>query len=167
MPVLIHVSDPEAFFEPVDRFNERYLALRSWPEWSFHGRDFPSARSLQEARNRVQKRHPRTQFLALHMGNPENLDFIADSLERYPNMHVEIGGRVDELGRQPRVARRFCDRFQDRILFGSDAIMDTSERAARPDRWYESHFRLLETEDDYFESSAWWRIYGIGLPDAS
>jgi predicted TIM-barrel fold metal-dependent hydrolase len=167
MPVLIHVSDPEAFFEPVEPSNERYQALLKRPEWSFHGRDFPSNRELQEARNRVQQRHPRTQFVALHMGNPENLGFIAESMERCPNMHVEISARVDELGRQPRVARKFFDRFQDRILFGSDAIMDTAEKVGRLDRWYEAHFRFLETEDDYFESyNAPWRIYGMGLPDS-
>jgi predicted TIM-barrel fold metal-dependent hydrolase len=167
IPVLIHVSDPEAFFEPVDRYNERYQALQRRPEWSFHGRDFPAACELQEARNRVQQRHPRTQFVALHMGDPENLGFIAESMDRYPNMWVEISARVDELGRQPRVARKFFDRYQDRILFGSDAIMDTPEKVGRQDRWYEAHVRFLETEDDYFESgNAPWRIYGIGLPDS-
>ena len=81
-------------------------------------------------------------------------------------MLVEISARVDELGRQPHVARKFFDRFQDRILFGSDAIMDTPEKVGK-DRWYESHFRFLETEDDYFDSgNAPWRISGIGLPDS-
>ena len=122
LPVAIHTSDPEAFFRPTDRHNERYEELSAHPDWSFHGRDFPSDRELQEARNRVLARHPRTQFVVLHVGNSENLALVGEWLDRYPNMHVEIGARIGELGRQPRAARRFFDRYQDRILFGTDAV---------------------------------------------
>ncbi len=69
MPVAIHVSDPEAFFLPIDRFNERFEELNNHPDWSFHGRDFPSNAELLEARNRMFARHPRTQFIVLHVGN--------------------------------------------------------------------------------------------------
>ncbi len=69
LPVAIHVSDPEAFFLPTDRFNERYEELSAHPDWSFHGKDFPSNSELQEARNRVIQRHPKTNFVALHTAN--------------------------------------------------------------------------------------------------
>jgi predicted TIM-barrel fold metal-dependent hydrolase len=166
MPVLIHTADPEGFFAPVDRFNENYLSLEAHPEWSFHGRDFPGWRELHEARNRVVARHPRTQFLVLHFGDPQNLPYVSQWMDRYPNMFLEFSFRIDELGRQPRVARKFFDKYQDRIMFGSDLIMDTPERARNKDGFYEVAYRFLETDDDYFDSrNSRWRIYGIKLPE--
>jgi predicted TIM-barrel fold metal-dependent hydrolase len=176
MPVAIHVSDPEAFFLAIDRFNERFEELNSHPDWSFHGRDFPSHRQLLDARNRVLARHPKTTFVALHVGNnAENLGFVSECLDRYPNMHVEIGARVGELGRQPRSARRFFDRYQDRILFGTDAVPHGVETPQQVfgQQLYAIYFRFLETEDEYFDYApaptppqGRWRIYGIGLPDS-
>jgi predicted TIM-barrel fold metal-dependent hydrolase len=176
LPVAIHVSDPEAFFLETDRFNERFEELANHPTWSFHGRDFPSNRELLEARNRVFARHPKTQFIALHVGNnAENLASVSECLERFPNMHVEIGARIGELGRQPRTARKFFDRFQDRILFGTDAVpngVDTPQQIFG-DKLYEIYYRFLETEDEYFDYApapvppqGRWQIYGLGLPEA-
>jgi predicted TIM-barrel fold metal-dependent hydrolase len=175
MPVAIHTSDPEAFFLPTDRFNERYEELNAHPDWSFHGKDFPSNRELQEARNRVMERHPRTQFVVLHVGDSENLAYVSELLDRYPNMHTEIGARIGELGRQPRAARKFFDKYQDRILFGTDAVprgVDTPQQIFG-EQLYEIYYRFLETEDEYFDYApaskppqGRWRIYGIGLPES-
>jgi predicted TIM-barrel fold metal-dependent hydrolase len=176
MPVALHVADPEAFFLPTDRFNERFEELNNHPDWSFSGRDFPSMRALLDARNRVFARHPRTTFVALHFGNhAEDLAAVSECLDRYPNMHVETGARVAELGRQPRTARRFFDRYQDRILFGTDAVphgTDTPQQIFG-EALYEIYFRFLETEDEYFDYApaptppqGRWRIYGIGLPES-
>jgi predicted TIM-barrel fold metal-dependent hydrolase len=174
-PVAIHTSDPEAFFLPTDRFNERYEELSAHPDWSFHGKDFPSNQELQEARNRVMARHPRTQFVVLHVGDSENLPYVSDLLDRYRNMHVEIGARIGELGRQPRMARKFFDKYQDRIMFGTDAVPrgnDTPQQVFG-DRLYEIYYRFLETEDEYFDYApapkppqGRWRIYGLGLPES-
>lgn len=175
MPVAIHVSDPEAFFLPTDRFNERFEELNNHPDWSFHGRDFPSNRQLLESRNRVFARHPKTTFVALHVGhNAEDLGYVSECLDRHPNMYVEMGARVGELGRQPRTARRFFERYQDRILFGTDAVphgVQTPQQVFG-ELLYEIYFRFLETEDEYFDYApaptppqGRWRIYGIGLPE--
>jgi Amidohydrolase len=43
-------------------------------------------------------------------------------MDRFPNIHVELGARIGELGRQPRMAREFFEKYQDRILFGTDAV---------------------------------------------
>ncbi len=176
MPVAIHIGDPSAFFLPIDRFNERFEELNNHPDWSFHGRDFPSNRQLLDARNRVFARHPKTTFVALHVGhNAENLGDVSESLDRYPNMHVEMGARVGELGRQPRTSRRFFDRYQDRILFGTDAVPHGNETPQQVfgEALYEIYFRFLETEDEYFDYApaptppqGRWHIYGIGLPEA-
>ncbi|HKG15613.1 MAG TPA: amidohydrolase family protein [Pyrinomonadaceae bacterium] len=174
MPVAIHTSDPEAFFLPADRFNERYEELSAHPDWSFHGRDYPTNRELHKARNRVVARHPRTQFVVLHVGDAEDLAWVSEWLDRHPNMHVEIGARIGELGRQPRAARRFFERYQDRILFGTDAVPEGFETPQQVfgDGLYEIYFRFLETEDEYFDYApapkppqGRWRIYGLGLPE--
>jgi predicted TIM-barrel fold metal-dependent hydrolase len=175
MPVAIHIGDPAAFFLPIDRFNERFEELNNHPDWSFHGRDFPSNRQLLDARNRLFARHPKTTFVALHVGhNAEDLGDVSASLDRHPNMHVEMGARVGELGRQPRTARRFFDRYQDRILFGTDAVPHGTQTPQQVfgEALYEIYFRFLETEDEYFDYApaptppqGRWRIYGIGLPE--
>lgn len=175
IPVAIHVSDPEAFFLPIDKYNERYEELHNHPDWSFHGSDFPSNRELLEARNRVFARHPKTQFVGLHCGHgAENLPFVGECLDRFPNMHVDIAARIGELGRQPRMARRFFEKHQDRIVFGTDAIPhgDDVPQQVFGDALFEIYYRFLETEDEYFDYApatkppqGRWQIYGLGLPD--
>ncbi len=175
MPVLIHTSDPEAFFLPIDRFNERWEELHAHPNWSFHGKDFPSDRELQEARFRVLAKHPKTKFVVLHFGNAENLRYIAENMDKFHNMYLEFGARIGELGRQPRTSRWFFEKYQDRILFGTDAVPHGDEYPQQVfnDRLYEIYYRFLETEDEYFDYApaaappqGRWKIYGIGLPDA-
>lgn len=175
LPVFIHTSDPDAFFTPVDRFNERWDELGNHPDWSFYGKDYPKKPELLAARNRVIERHPKTTFVCLHVANhPENLDEVTSWLRRYPNMQVEIGARIGELGRQPRRARQFFEEFEDRILFGTDATPDgrsVPQQDLTP-ALYQIYFRFLETLDEYFDYApsrtppqGRWRIYGIGLPD--
>jgi predicted TIM-barrel fold metal-dependent hydrolase len=175
LPVAMHVGDPEAFFLPIDRFNERYEELSAHPDWSFYGKDFPSFRAILDARDRVYARHPRTTFVALHVGHwAENLAAVGEMLDRFPNVHVELGARIGELGRQPRTSRRFFDKYQDRIMFGTDAIplgIETPQQVFGEDL-YRIYYRFLETEDEYFDYApsrvppqGRWRIYGLGLPE--
>jgi predicted TIM-barrel fold metal-dependent hydrolase len=115
--------------------------------------------------------------VALHVGNDaENLGYVSECMDRFPNMHVELGARISELGRQPRTARKFFDKYQDRILFGTDAVPPPQGLATPQqvfgDELYEIYFRFLETEDEYFDYApapippqGRWRIYGLGLPD--
>jgi predicted TIM-barrel fold metal-dependent hydrolase len=175
IPVAIHISDPIAFFTPTDRFNERYEELNNHPDWSFYGGDFPSNAELIAARNRMIARHPNTQFVTLHVGNfAEDLQNVSENLDRFPNMSVDIAARIGELGRQPVTARRFFDKYQDRILFGTDATPhgDQYPQQVFNDQLYEIYYRFLETNDEYFDYApakippqGRWRIYGIQLPD--
>lgn len=175
MPVAIHVSDPVAFFTPTDRFNERYEELNNHPDWSFYGADFPSNAELLEARNRVMAKHPKTQFVTLHFGNfSENLQNVGENLDRYPNMFVDMAARIGELGRQPYTSKKFFDKYQDRILFGTDATPHGDEfpQQVFNDQLYEIYYRFLETEDEYFDYApakippqGRWRIYGINQPE--
>jgi predicted TIM-barrel fold metal-dependent hydrolase len=174
MPIAIHTSDPEAFFLPIDRYNERYEELHAHPDWSFHGKDFPSNRELQEARRNVMRRHPRTQFVCLHTADAEDLEYVSQCLDAHPNMHVDIAARIGELGRQPRAAKKFIDRYQDRVVFGTDASPNSPSVPQQlfGDALYEIYFRFLETEDEYFPYApaakppqGRWNIYGLGLSD--
>ena len=176
MPVAIHISDPIAFFTPTDRFNERYEELNNHPDWSFYGGDFPSNEDLIAARNRMIARHPNTQFVTVHVGNfSEDLKNVGENLDRFPNMSVDIAARIGELGRQPMTARKFFDKFQDRVLFGTDATPHGDEfpQQVFNDQLYEIYYRFLETNDEYFDYApakippqGRWRIYGIDLPDS-
>jgi predicted TIM-barrel fold metal-dependent hydrolase len=175
LPIAIHVGDPEAFFLPTDRYNERYEELANHPDWSFHGKDFPSFKAVLEARDRVFKRHPKTTFVALHVGHwAENLPAVGEMLDTYPNVHIEIGARIGELGRQPRQSRKFFDKYQDRIMFGTDAVPNGTETPQQifGMELYQIYFRFLQTEDEYFDYApapvppqGRWQIYGIGLPE--
>jgi predicted TIM-barrel fold metal-dependent hydrolase len=164
IPVMFHSADPDAFFAPVDRFNERYEELAAHPDWSFYGLPVSKA-SLLEQRNRVFARHPKTIFVAAHLAESgENLSYVAKLLDLHPNLYVDISARVSELGRQPYTAREFVMKYADRILFGSDLLPDVE--------MYRRYYRFLETADEYFEYPSHasrqgrWNIYGISLPDA-
>ena len=162
IPVFIHSGDPEAFFHPVDATNERYEELIEHPDWSFYGRDYPSFESLLEARNRVFAKHPRTTFVSLHMGWPENLDWVSKMLDQHPNAMVEFGAREAELGRQPRRARELFLKYQDRVMFGTDNGL--------AEEMYRNNFRFLETADEYFDywggpGQGRFKISGLNLPD--
>jgi predicted TIM-barrel fold metal-dependent hydrolase len=162
-PVLIHTGDPGAFFTPLDRYNERWHELNEHPAWLFHGSRFPARADLHAQRNRVAARHPETTFIYAHIGNDgEDLAEVGRWLDAYPNVVVEFGARISELGRQPYAARRFLIRYQDRVLFGSDT---TPDRKA-----YRIYFRFLESDDEYFDPAGghhrqgMWMIYGVFLP---
>jgi predicted TIM-barrel fold metal-dependent hydrolase len=164
IPVSIHSTDPEAFFHPADNTNERYEELTEHPDWSFFGPQYPTKESILAARDRMFARHPHTTFIALHMANwPEDLDYVSHLLDTLPNVMVEFGAREAELGRQPRRAREFFLKYQDRIMFGTDNGMDEA--------MYRNHFRWLETADEYFDYWGYpgqgrWKIYGLDLPDS-
>jgi predicted TIM-barrel fold metal-dependent hydrolase len=164
IPVEIHVSDPKAFFTPVDKYNERYDELGMNPEWSFYDHGYPSKQDILDARNRVIAKHPNTIFIGAHFGNlPEDLATVAQWLDTYPNFYVDIDARISELGRQPYSARRFFLKYQDRILFGTDTPCNAEA--------YRLYFRFLETDDEYIDPTpahklqGRWMIYGLYLPD--
>jgi predicted TIM-barrel fold metal-dependent hydrolase len=173
MPVAIHSSDPEAFFLPINRFNERWEELHAHPDWSFCGKDLPSNRALQEARRMVMRRHPNTQFVCSHVADSEDLLYVSECLDEHPNMCVDIAARIGELGRQPSTTRKFFDKYQDRILFGTDASPDVGfPQQTFCETLYEIYFRFLESEDEYFDYApaptppqGRWRIYGLGLTE--
>ena len=174
LPVVIHIADPIAFFEPLDETNERWEELRAHPDWHFwpaqpagkpDAPGFPPFDALLTAFGRLVARHPRTTFVGAHVGcAAEDLGLVARLLDDNPNLNVDIAARLGELGRQPYSAREFFLRYADRIVFGVDMGPD-------PDL-YAIHYRFLETFDESFDygdepvpGQGRWQIHGIGLPD--
>jgi predicted TIM-barrel fold metal-dependent hydrolase len=165
LPVMIHVADPVAFFEPLDPSNERWEELQAHPEWHFPSPAFPAFGAIMSGLTDLVLRHPATTFIGAHVASySENLGWVGDLLERCPNFYVDISARVAELGRQPYASRRFFERHADRILFGIDVGADLET--------YQLYYRFLETNDEYFDydprgaqNQGRWRIYGIHLPD--
>jgi predicted TIM-barrel fold metal-dependent hydrolase len=161
IPVLMHCSDPIAFFQPLNETNERYEELAGRPDWLFYGKDYPPFMELIERFLKLVESHPRTNFIGAHiMSYAENLGFVAQALDNYPNLYVDMTERIGELGRQPYTARKFLLKYADRVLFGSD--YPPSKEI------YRTNFRFLESDDEYFDygrNQGRWRIYGVFLPD--
>jgi uncharacterized protein len=160
IPVLIHSADPKQFWDPIDNKNERWLELKLHPGRRYDEK-IPSWEKIIAEQHNVFRKHQKTKFINAHLGWFGNdLGKLGQLLDQFPNMYTEIGAVIAELGRQPRAAKAFLTRYQDRVLFGKDSWV--------PDE-YETYFRVLETEDEYFpyhkRYHAFWRMYGLGLSD--
>ena len=161
IPVLIHTADPKPFWQPMDSTNERWLELATHPRRK-RGDDDPAPfDTLIAEQHRMFQKHPKTTFIAAHFGwYPNDLAKLGSLLDAMPNVVVEFGAIIAELGRQPRMANQFFTKYQDRILFGKDSWV--------PDE-YPTYFRVLESTDEYFpyhkKYHAFWPMYGMGLSD--
>jgi predicted TIM-barrel fold metal-dependent hydrolase len=159
-PVLIHYADPKQFWQDHNSDNERWLELKLRPGRK-RGPDNPASwETIAAEAHDLFKQNPNTNFIAAHMawyGN--DLTFLGKFLDNNPNVNVEIGAVIAELGRQPRAANRFFERYQDRVLFGKDSYNPKE---------YATYFRVLETDDEYFpyykRYHAFWKMYGLDLP---
>ena len=161
IPVLMHVGEPLSFYEPVDRFNERWLELTLLPGRRLPADAYPGFDTMMEERDRRFARHPDTRFIAAHMGwHANDLGRLGRLLDSLPNVYAETGAILYELGRQPRNARAFFTQYQDRVLFGKDRYA--------PDE-FPYYWRTFETADEYFDYyrhyHAFWKMYGMDLPD--
>lgn len=162
IPVIIHTADPEPFWKPMDDQNERWLELALHPDRKRSDTDPAPWIDLIQQQHNIIRKHPKTNFIAAHFGwYANNLQQLGVLLDSFPNMYVEFGAVIAELGRQPINAHAFFEKYQDRILFGKDSWV--------PDE-YPTYFRVLETRDEYFpyhkKYHAFWRMYGMGLSDA-
>jgi len=161
IPVLIHTADPKPFWDEFNADNERWLELKTRPSRK-RDADSPAPwETLIAEQHRMFKKHPNTTFINAHMGwYANNLPKLSQLLDEMPNMNVGIGAIIAELGRQPRQAKAFFIKYQDRILFGKDSW--------KPEE-FPTYFRVLESDDEYFpyhkKYHAFWAMYGLDLPD--
>jgi predicted TIM-barrel fold metal-dependent hydrolase len=162
VPVFVHTGDPAEFFEPLDYENERWLEMALFPDRRFNDRSrFPTFDALMAERDRMIAKHPNTTWVLAHMGwHTQDLARLGEIFDRHPNVLGEVGAVLYDLGRQPRFAREFFERYSDRILFGKDSFA--------PDE-YPYYWRVFETADEYFDYyrdyHAFWKLYGMDLPD--
>ncbi len=161
VPVLIHAADPKSFWDDMNTDNERWLELKTHPRRKRSATDPAPWEQIIAGQHRMFKNHPGTKFINAHMGWYANdLGKLGDLLDEIPNMNVGIAAVIAELGRQPRAAKAFFIKYQDRILFGKDSW--------QPDE-FPTYFRVLETNDEYFpyykKYHAFWAMYGLDLPD--
>jgi predicted TIM-barrel fold metal-dependent hydrolase len=161
VPVLIHTGEPWSFFQPQDRFNERWLELKQFPQRARPPSRYPTWETLMAEQHHLFASHPKTIFINAHLGwLGGNLAELGRLMDQMPNMYTEIGAVLAELGRQPRFARQWFIQHQDRVLFGKDTWEPTE---------YAYYFRVLETADEYFDyyrkRHAFWKMYGLDLPD--
>ncbi|HEX6576413.1 MAG TPA: amidohydrolase family protein [Gemmatimonadaceae bacterium] len=162
VPVFIHTADPQEFFrKEIDYTNERWLELSLFPGRRYPQDQFPSFEELMKERDNVFRRHPKTTFVAAHMGwHANDLGHLGKLLDEFPNVYTEVGAVLYDIGRQPHAAHDFFVKYQDRIMFGKDSF--------QPEE-YPYYWRVFETRDEYFDYyrhyHAFWKLYGLGLPD--
>ena len=162
LPVFIHTADPQEFWQPIDYSNERWLELGLFPGRRYPADANPSFEELMTERDHLFRRHPKTTFVAAHMGwHANDLARLGRMFDEMPNVNAEVGAVLYDIGRQPRGAHDFFIKYQDRILFGKDSY--------QPEE-YPYYWRVFETRDEYFDYyrgyHAFWKLYGIDLPDA-
>jgi predicted TIM-barrel fold metal-dependent hydrolase len=161
IPIFIHTADPQEFFQPINFTNERWLELALYPDRRYPSSQFPTWEELNGERDRLFKRNPKTTFIVAHMGwHANDLARLGKMFDEMPNLYTEVGAILYDLGRQPHAAHDFFIKYQDRILFGKDSY--------QPDE-FPYYWRVFETNDEYFDYyrdyHAFWKLYGLGLPD--
>jgi predicted TIM-barrel fold metal-dependent hydrolase len=162
IPVFIHTADPPEFFQPLDYHNERWLELALFPDRRWMTDEYPKIEELFAERDRLFRKHPKTRFVAAHLGwHGSDLARLGKLFDEMPNVTAELGAVLYELGRQPRAAREFFIKYQDRLLFGKDTFAPSE---------FPYYWRVFETADEYFDYyrnyHAFWKLYGLDLPDA-
>ncbi|QMU30833.1 amidohydrolase family protein [Adhaeribacter radiodurans] len=161
IPVLIHTGEPQSFFDPIDKNNERWLELKQFPNRARPSSEYPSWEQVMQEQHSLFAKNPKTIFINAHLGwLGGDLARLGKLLDKLPNVYTEIGAVLAELGRQPHFAREWFIKYQDRVLFGKDIYAPTE---------YHTYFRVLETNDEYFDyyrkRHAFWKMYGLNLPD--
>ncbi len=128
VPLLLHLSDPDTYY--ATRYTDTSI-------YSSKERD------LQELEG-VLRRHRSINFQLAHFAaQPEihRLDNLARWFETYSNFCIDTSSArwvSRELGKDPKKARDFFIKYQDRIVFGSDCV------TWRPERdYYEGRYLAL------------------------
>ncbi|NER18591.1 amidohydrolase family protein [Spongiivirga citrea] len=161
IPVLIHSADPKPFWDAHDNKNERWLELKLRSRRKRDSKVTGSWETIIAEQHSIFRKHKSTKFINAHLGWFANdLSTLAKLMDEMPNMYTEIGAVIAELGRQPRNAKKFLTKYQDRVMFGKDYW--------KPEEYY-TYFRVLESNDEYFpyykRYHAFWKMYGLDLSD--
>jgi len=155
IPVVTHIADHPSAWTPPDVFQERTPIFQ---QYNKHGGSGESYEQILTHLPKLLAKHPKTTFIACHLANLGNdLNRLSQLLDQFPNLHLDISARDYEVGRTPRSSKRFLEKYQDRVLFGTDMGMDKS--------MYQAWWRLLESDDEYVTGRVWWPYYGLDLSE--
>jgi len=156
MPVNIHIADHPSSWQAPDVFQERTPVFQQFNKYADQGLSFEELITMLP---RLLGKHPETTFIACHLANLGH-DFgrLEKTLDDFSNLYLDISARDYEVGRQPRRAAKFLQKYSNRVLFGTDMGMEAG--------MYQNWWRLLESDDEYIEGRVWWRYYGLNLTDS-
>ena len=165
LPVMIHVADPVAFFDPLDEPQRALGGAARSPRLAVPQPALPAFPGIVNGMANVVARHPKTTFIGAHVGcYAENLGWVGALLDRCPNFYIDIAERMAELGRQPYAARRFFMKYADRILFGLDQPAKSKRIASTTASW-RRRTNTSTIRSGPTPPQGRWQIYGLHLPD--
>lgn len=160
LPINIHVGEPIWMYEPMDARNDGLMNAFKWR--LDNQTNILGHAAVVATLERALARHPQTTFIACHFANccydPSILGRLFDA---HPNLYADISARYAETAPVPRAMARFFQKYQDRLLYGTDMGVSAE--------MYRTTFRILETEDEHFYDwnlfSYHWPLHGFGLND--
>ena len=160
MPVNIHVADPYWMYLPMDATNDGLMNAYKWRLDNQPG--IVGHEGMVDILERAVKRHPKTIFVVCHFANCSyDLNKLGNLFDKYPNLYADISARYAETAAIPRFAASFYEKYQDRLVYGTDMHFNMA--------MYRLTFRILESEDEHFYAldnfGYHWPLYGFGLND--
>ncbi len=155
--VSLHVAEPFWFYQPMDVHNDGLMNAYYWR--LDNQPDNVGHQAMIDSFERTLKKHPRTIFVACHLADCcYDLSILGRLFDCYPNLYADISARYAETATIPRYMAKFFEKYQDRLLYGTDMGM--------PAAMYGETFRILESEDEHFYSDLFsyhWPLHGFGL----
>jgi predicted TIM-barrel fold metal-dependent hydrolase len=160
MPINIHMADPYWMYLPMDARNDGLMNAYQWRLDNQPG--IVKHEGLMAILDRAVGRHPKTVFIACHFANCcYDLSIMGAMLDKHPNLYADISARYAETAAIPRFAGQFYEKYQDRLVYGTDM--------GRSVDMYRLTFRVLESADEHFyawsHSSYHWPLYGLALKE--
>jgi len=174
LPINLHVADPMWMYEPMDSTNDGLM--RSWT-WRIKNKDkVIGHQGLMEILANTLKRHLNNTFIIAHLANcTYNLSILGKLFDEYPNFYADISARFSEFSTIPRYTAKFFEKYQDRIVYGTDYGWEVWDKHTdygnntSLDSMFRMTFRVLETRDEHFYFTDLvgykWPMYGLGLSD--
>ena len=158
MPVNIHVADPIWMYAKLDSTNDGLMNAQKW-EVDMTKPGIIGFNELIQTLENVVKDNPKTTIIACHFSNlNHDMAKLGNLLDKYPNLYADISARYAESATIPRYMKAFYEKYQDRLLYGTDMGYDTP--------MYRVSFRILESLDEHFYVSDYgyqWALNGFGL----
>ena len=133
--VIGHLGEPKNCWLPLEEMttNNDLNYFREHPEYHMYKHpDLPSYEDQVAARDRMLEKNPDLIFVGAHLGSLEwSVDELAKTLDKYPNMAVDMAARMGQIFYQTHFdrekVREFFIEYQDRLLYATDMGADGQE----------------------------------------